>query len=142
VLLKTETECRRYVEGELDRAVRSIPGWRAPYTGGGFSPEPESAPPLFTWKIHKTDEDSWYTLQARLDTQEFVIWFGNHQAGSISLYWIVRPAVHVSFKDVWPREDPLPLRYCLGDVLAMMIRSIEGPRRFGFCFPMNSFSIT
>ena len=137
--LTTESDARRYVEGELDRVARATPGWCAYNLETESLPETSGALPQLTWRIEKTNEVSWFTLEARLKGQEFLIWFGNHQVGAHGLHWMMRPAVHLSFEDLKPRDDLVALRFTLGDVLAAMIRSSESPRP---TFPTNSFSNT
>ena len=139
---ETREECRAYVEAELDRVVRSRPPWQA-------TPSPQSpvrsVDALF-WKITPAPEKrwpaSWYELEARLDAAEFLLWFGNHQVGAGQLCWIVHPAIHVAFKDLWPRSDILAIRYSLGDVLEEVIRSLESPHQYIMRFDMNTFSMT
>jgi hypothetical protein len=54
----------------------------------------------------------------------------------------MRPAVHVAFADLHPRDDPIALCYPLRDVLASMIRSLDLPATVGTRFDLNSQSLT
>ncbi len=103
MVIKTDKDCRAYVEAELDHLVRSRAGWHA-----GRSVWVQ-APPL-SWTLGRDVGEGWYTLEARMDRAEFLIWFGNHDVGAAGIHWIVRPAVHVAFDDLWPRSDPLAIR--------------------------------
>ncbi len=135
MVIKTDKDCRAYVEAELDHLVRSRAGWHA-----GRSVWVQ-APPL-SWTLGRDVGEGWYTLEARVDDGEFLIWFGNHQVGAEGLHWIVRPAVHVAFADLWPRSDPLAIRYTLSDVLDYMIASLDAPRPFVSRFELNTESLT
>lgn len=140
--LGSTAECRAYVEAELDRVVRSRPGWRAAPATVAEYPETATDPPALVWMIRPPEAELWYTLQADLGGCEFLIWFGNHRVGLQGLHWIMRPAVHVSFRDLWPREDPLRWRWRLGDVLTEMIESLSEPQGFATRFDLNTFSAT
>ena len=137
MVIKTDEECCTYVEGELNHLVQSQPGWHMTRS---------VAVPLrpLTWNLGRDApaEAAWYTLEARMDRAEFLIWFGNHQVGAEGLHWIMRPAVHVAFGDLWPRGDQIAVRFTLGDVLRWMIASLAGPRRDVMRFAMNSASMT
>ena len=141
---KTREECRKYVEAELDRVVRSRPGWKAVQ----HALTPDDMPDALSWRVAPASssaqawQDSFYTLEARMTTEEFLLWFGNHAVGVENLHWIVRPAVHVAFKDLWPRDDVLGIRFSLGDVLAEIISSLDMPSHFAMRFPLNFMSAT
>lgn len=81
-------------------------------------------------------------VEGDLGRGEVVIWFGNHQVGVPGLHWVMRPAVHVAFADLHPREDPVGLRFSLRDVLGCMIRSLSLPGSPMTRFEPNSFSLT
>ena len=139
---KTLEECRTYVEVELDRVVRSRPPWQA-------TPSPQSPDrpaDALSWTISPAPEKrwpaSWYELEARFGAAEFLLWFGNHQVGHQQLSWIVHPAIHVAFKDLWPRPDVLAIRFSLGDVLEEVIGSLELQHQYLMRFEMNTFSMT
>src|SRR5262245_11454835 len=112
--LDTIEDCRAYVADELRQLVRSHPGWHA-----GRSTEAPVRP--LTWNLGREIGEGWYTLEGRMVHREFLIWFGNHQVGAEDVHWIIRPAVHVAFDDLWPRSDSIAIRASLGDVLAYMI---------------------
>jgi hypothetical protein len=140
---ETTEACRTYVEGELDRAVRSRPGWQAVQT----TDSPDALPDSLSWTIMPTTNrgvwpESWYTLEARFTTKEFVLWFGNHQVGVGGLHWILHPAVHVAFKDVSPRSDSVNIQFRLADFLEEVLRSLEMPRQMAMRFEMNTLSPT
>ena len=138
MLLKTEKECRAYVEAELEHLVRSCPGWHA----GRCLDVPVR--PL-SWNLGRDEIDrcaSWYTLEACMHHAEFLIWFGNHQVGAGGLHWIMRPAVHVAFEDLLPRSDDVGIHYTLSDVLSSMIDSLAAPTQAMLRFDMNTFSMT
>jgi hypothetical protein len=146
-------ECRAYVERELERVVRSR-GWYATAnpqlrTRGWSNP---ATPPLHTrgandvaWTISPMPikaEGQWYGLEARMATEEFILWFGNHQVDIGGLHWFLHPAVHVAFEDLSPRADVLNIHYSLGDVLEVIIRSLEMPPQMAIRFEMNTYSLT
>ena len=139
----TPEACRTYVEAELDRVVRSR-GWHATTT----PPSPDYPAKDLSWTISPTPipkikwHASWYGLEARLATQEFILWFGNHQVGAEGLDWVLHPALHVLFTDLWPREDILDIHCSLGDVLEVVIRSLELPQQMAIRFEMNTVSVT
>ena len=132
-------DCSRYVEAEVARAIGGLKGWRVVYSSDESDTRQEKASPCLTWKLDRVSDQSWYLLESREETQEFLIWYGNHQVGAQGLHWIMRPAVHISFDDLWPRNDPLPFKFGLADVLSVMIRSLEYDRP---SFPLNTFSLT
>jgi hypothetical protein len=141
---ETPEECRRYVEAELDRVVRSRPDWMA-------VPNPQMPGDMhegLSWNLapastsHPSWQASFYTLEARMRTEEFLLWFGNHAVGAENLHWIIRPAVHVAFNDLWPRNDVLGIRFSLGDVLEVIIGSLDMPSQFLMRFPLNFLSAT
>jgi hypothetical protein len=133
--LETPEECGTYVEAELRRLGQSQPGWHASRS----SDMPER---LLTWSIRRGTGEGWYTLEARMVEHEFLIWLGNHQVGEAGLHWIMRPAVHVAFSDLWPRNDPIALRYSLADVLGHMISTLALPGQLVTRFDLNSYSHT
>ena len=139
---KSREECRAYVEAELDRVVRSRPPWQVTPS----LQSPDGPADALSWTITPAPENrwpaSWYELEARFGAAEFLLWFGNHQVGAEKLSWIVHPAVHVAFKDLWPRSDVLPIRFSLGDVLEAVIGSLDLPGQHIMRFEMNTFSMT
>ena len=147
--LRSREECGRYVEGELDRVIRSRPGWSA----RGATPEysyrcaasRDIAAEAMAWTILNSGGhygESWYRLEAHLIRQEFLVWFGNHQVGIEGLHWIMRPAVHVAFDDLEPMAEPFRFRFRLGDVLEVMMRSLDKPSSTETRFDLNNFSLT
>lgn len=145
---REDTDVRRYVEAELNRVLSAHESWRVHTWRGGLPDylplEPKDTEGLW-WVLTTTEEspydDSWYTLEARRDTEEFLIWFGHGQVGSGGLHWIIRPAVHVAFQHLGPHPYT-HVEYRLGDVLDMMIRSLDSPHHFTQIFEMNTFSLT
>src|SRR5438445_7444460 len=100
--LQSSVACDAYVQHELRTLIQRGSSWHATPA----SPDAPGVPPdgnRLSWKLTRTDTpDSWYVLEARIDSQEFLIWFGNHQVGAEGLHWIMRPAVHVAFRDLAP----------------------------------------
>ena len=139
--LSSESTCRAYVETQLAQLARKRPAWNAASAPTWHDPAFRTRPDRIAWNVTPSDRNGSYTLEARLDDGEFVVWFGNHQVGAEGLHWIMRPAVHVAFTDLAPRNDPVNLPYTLCDVLDQMIstvdRPISGPR-----FELNDFSLT
>lgn len=135
--LRTPEECITYVARELDRLVKSHAGWHA-----GRSVVMDD-PPL-SWKVGLDRAiPYWYLLEARLNEQEFLIWFGCYEVGAPWLHWLMRPAVHVAFDQLMPSKDPLLNRFTLKDVLSAMITSVDDPTRLTEVpFPPNTFSDT
>lgn len=134
--LNTDDECRAYVEAQLQRLVQSNPRLHA-----ARSPDVPVLP--LSWELGRDPPGSgWYILEARMGQREFLIWFGNHQVGAEGLHWIMRPAVHVAFDDLWPRSDPVGIHYSLSDVLARMFGSLDAPPGLGFHFELNNVSLT
>ena len=144
---KDVDDCRRYVEGELDRVVRSRSGWFASPAIAHASEPPPTAPRAevsAAWRIRQGSKAGapWYLLEASLGDQEFRIWFGNHQVGVAGLSWIMRPAVHVAFDSLTPMERPFELGFSLGDVLEAMIASPQGDGFARASFALNTYSLT
>ena len=141
---ETTEECRQYVERELARTFQSQTGWHIGFAHGPNDLLGYTAPemPRMRWKIYHVEEDSWYNLDARMDEREFVVWFGNHQVGAEGLHWIMHPAVHIAYDDLWPRSDLVAIRYGLGDVLQWMIASLGMPRQLQTRFDLNTFALT
>jgi hypothetical protein len=143
VNLPSKDACRVYVDAELDRTVRAIPGWRAdswaPQDAGFLNPHIH--PTAMLWRIGHHDLRGWYMLEARIDDEEFLFWFGNHQVGAAALHWILRPAIHVAFAALHPAQEVTVFEYTLGDVLTALIDPAERtqpPHRL----EMNDFSLT
>ena len=83
--LKSLVDCNRYVEAELDRTVRRLPGWVATATDvlewHGPGPMRSRSSGVQAWRVAPADGRGWYRLDAALHEQEFIIWFGHRQAG-------------------------------------------------------------
>lgn len=139
VRLATEAQCREYVEAELAHLLRSRPTWHVDRT--------VNVPlrPL-TWNVGCDEEalrGSWYTLEANMAGAEFLVWFGNHQASAESIFWIMRPAVHIAFQDLTPQGDrAADLNVRLSEVLALMIRSLGRPVPGLMRYEPNTYSPT
>jgi hypothetical protein len=139
----TKESCRVYVDAELDRTVRAIPGWQADAWSGQDAGllNPHVRPAAMLWRIGRHNLHGWYTLEARIDEGEFLFWFGNHQVGAGGLHWILCPAIHVAFAALHPAQDATVFQYTLGDVLTTLIDPTEQtqpPHRL----EMNDFSVT
>ena len=139
--LKSLDDCSRYVEAELDRTVRRLPGWVATATDvlewHGPGPMRSLSSGVQAWRVAPADGRGWYRLDAALHEQEFIIWFGHRQAGIESLQWIMCPALHVTFDDLAPTQS-ISLTFGIGDVLQAMIASAGSPYPV---FPLNGFSV-
>ena len=134
--LNTDAECRAYVEAQLEILHRSDPRLHR-----ARAPDVPIRP--LTWDLGRDPAGSgWYRLEARMDQREFLIWFGNQQVGAEGVHWIMRPAVHVAFDDLWPRSDPLAIRRSLSDVLSWMFASLDAPRGLMMRFDTNTVSLT
>ncbi len=133
MVIATADECRSFVEAQLERIAQSHPGWHS-------SRSTEVGAPPLSWTLG--NGTGWYLLEARLTDREFLIWFGNHQVGAGGLHWIVRPAVHLAFADLEPRNDPIGLHYTLSDVLEYMIQTLSAPNVLVSRFEVNTFSLT
>ena len=132
--LQSYDQCVAYVDSELDRLRQLRPDWH-----WGHSTDVPVAP--LKWTVGR-DFGEYYTLEARMDYGEFVIWFGHHQVGAEGLHWIMQTAVHVAFEDLQPREDALAIRYGLSDVLDNMICTLNSPPQFLLRFATNTHSLT
>jgi hypothetical protein len=133
--LASADECCVYVESQLDALVRS--------NGRIHAARSTDVPgrPL-TWRLGSDPPGTgWYTLEARLAEEKFLVWFGNHQVGAEGIHWIMRPAVHIAFDDLWPRSDLVAIHSSLSDVLVWMFRSMDQPG-FALRFETNTFSLT
>jgi hypothetical protein len=122
---------------ELEAVAASCPGWTVKNTTD------TSNDSLFLkLELEGQALTFWYTIEARLRDQEFLIWFGNYQVGISQVHWIMRPAVHVGFADI--SKGPTALwRFSLGDVLRDMILSLENPGGLEeLRFQPNTFSMT
>jgi len=138
--LRSRFECETYVDAELRRVTRSFPDFRTQ-----SAPTDDFHGPVagaFSRRLcHRDNPDFWYTIEARPASEEFLVWFGNYQEGFHNIFWIMRPAVHIAFRDLAPNDDIPPLRFSLSDVLIQMIGTLRSPRGGGR-FPMNTFSLT
>jgi len=136
--VRTEEQIRAYVERQLDELIRARPDWHS------FVSTEVPGTPL-VWQVSRRWNQgprSWYTVQADLAREEILIWYGNHQVGAPgTIYWIMRPAVHVAFADLQPRDDPLGLPYGLKDILDFMISSLDLPG-VAMKFQENAESLT
>ena len=136
--LETPEECRTYAEAEFERLVESRPGWHV--NRSVFPPAHQ-----LSWDLSRDQgeqSDGGYTIEGKMHDGEFLIWFGNHQVGAGGLNWIMRPAVHVAFEDLWPRSDVLGIRYSLCDVLDLMIQSLSTATPAMLRFDVNTASLT
>lgn len=134
--ISNDAACTSYVNEQLRDFLGRRPAWHAA--------RPPSVPeePL-TWTIGRNmpGADGWYRLQADMPGKQFLVWFGNHQVGAEGLHWIMRPAVHIAFDDLRPRNDSVGLHFSLSDVLDCMAASLDttyAPVQY----PLNTFSFT
>jgi hypothetical protein len=135
--ITTRAAVQKYMAHELQAVAASCPGWTVK------TPADSSEDALsFDIELQGYGMTFWYTIEARLRDQEFLIWFGNYHVGDPQLCWIMRPAVHVGFADI--SKGPTALwRYSLGDVLRDMILSLENPGGLEeLRFQPNTFSMT
>ena len=135
--ITTRGAVQDYMARELQAVAASCPGWTVK------TPADSSKDALsFDIELQGYGMSFWYTIEARLRDQEFLIWFGNYWVGDPQLSWIMRPAVHVGFADI--TKEPTGLwKYSLGDVLRNMILSLENPGGLEeLRFQPNTFSMT
>ena len=132
--LLSPAACTAYVEGELSRLSDRRPDWH-----WGRRPDVPLRP--LSWTVGRQHGE--YSLRdVCMEHHEFLVWFGHHQVGAEGVPWITRPAVHVAFEDLWPRKDPVALRFGLADVLAYMIATLDRPAQFVMRFAVNDESLT
>jgi len=77
-----------------------------------------------------------------MEDHEFVLWYGCQRVGAEGLHWILRPALHIAFEDLFPTAVPLLIRFSLGSVLAEMITTLDAAPFQRASFPLNTFSLT
>ena len=126
--------CRNYVQAELDHLMSLQPGWH-------FTAPIDVPPQLLTWNLGRDTPvaASWYTLEARFDRAEFLIWFGHHELKVGGLESIMRPAVHLAFAALRTYERPSVDAFSLSDVLQHMIYTLDLPLGFrSLHFEMNT----
>ncbi len=91
-----------------------------------------------TWRIERPKQTwaTFYTIEARLEDSEFVIWFGYNSSGAWATRHIMRPAIHLRFEDLGfaAREFPASLReqFTLAEVIEEMLAQ----------YPMNVLALT
>jgi len=139
-------DLREYVESELHRVTGAHPEWHVEFQPVGYrvpADSPGRRNDQLVWRLAKQSEDGDYVLEADPDGQQFLIWFGHHQAGADPFVtWIMRPAVHISFEALWPPHG-FPRHFRLGDVLEWMIQGDRGDRgRRPIAYPPNYLSLT
>jgi hypothetical protein len=143
--ITTRDAVQEYMVRELQAVAASCPGWTVQ------TPADSSKDALsFKFELEGHALTFWYTIEARLRDQEFLIWFGNYRLGDPRLCWIMRPAVHIGFADIskgptGPSNVSLGsfLNVSLGDVLRDMILSLENPGGLEeLRFQPNTFSMT
>lgn len=141
-------DCASYAEAELTRILRSRPSWQVtPATAPAerFTPaQPGSHRPqgeIRVWRISLSSGGNrkWYRLEADLHEEEFLIWFGNRQVGAEGIHHIMRPAIHVAFRDLSPMDHLELADFTLGSVLELMLDSVSAG---GLAFEPNDFSLT
>jgi hypothetical protein len=144
-VLDSEEAVRRYAEAELERTIRTR------HQEFEVSLMKDSshqridvvtfAEPGIRWRITRRENPvpRWYTLEARLDQAEFVIWFGYSGQSALGTEKIMRPAVHVRFEDLrFAAKYYSPELFTLGAVLERML-SLETYR---LTFPLNVIGLT
>ncbi len=141
--LDSEAAVRQYAEDELRRSIRA----RHPELEVKFMDEIRSGdmsefdPKGVWWRITPPQGDlpKWYTLQARVDEGEFLIWYGYSTHGPLETKEIMRSAVHVRFRDLLFASQEFPEVYreqfTLGAVLEWMLRAPDA-------YPMNVLAFT
>lgn len=135
--ITTRGAVEEYMARELQAVAASCPGWTVKNTTDSSNDS------LFlNVELEGHALTFWYTIEARLRDQEFLIWFGNYQVGIAQVHWIMRPAVHVGFADVVENHRRIA-SFSLRDVLREMILSLENPGGLETLhFQPNTFSMT
>jgi hypothetical protein len=141
--LDSEAAVRQYAEDELRRSIRAT----HPELEVKFMDEIRSGDmsefdlPGIWWRITppRGEWPKWYTLQARVDEGEFLIWYGYSTHGPSDTKEIMRSAVHVRFRDLLFASQEFPEvyreRFTLGAVLEWMLHAHED-------YPMNVLALT
>ena len=136
--LKSNVELREYVEAELDRSVRKD----YPELQVEFVDEvTEKTPQDLCWYIIRPEgrvgRNESYTVDARPDRKEFLIWYGVHVGGAAWSSPALSRCVHVHFPEALPETVSSRLRseLSLGAALEVMLSDQES-------YPMNCFALT
>ncbi len=136
--LRSTTEIRQYVEGEIARTVRAKhPGLKVE-----LASEVSDAPTQdLCWYVIRPEgragRNESYTVEARPDRREFLIWYGVHTGGAAWSSLALSRCVHVHFPDILPETISKRLRteLSLGAALEAMLADQD-------MYPMNCFALT
>ncbi len=124
--LDTEEAVRNYVEAELDQFRARHPELIVTLRE---APDGFLSTRGITWRITRPKQtwETYYTIEARLDDRELLIWFGYSSAGAWGTHHIMRHAVHIRFRDLGfaAREFPKDLaeQFTLNEVLEEMLQT-------------------
>lgn len=136
--LRSQAEIRQYVEGELARTVRTkYPALKVELT----SEIADAATQDLCWYVIRPEgrggRNESYTLEARPDRKEFLIWYGVHTGGAAWSSLALSRCVHVHFPDILPETISGRLRaeLSLGAALDVMLADQD-------MYPMNCFALT
>jgi hypothetical protein len=138
------SEIRDYVEKELARTIRNHPDPKVVH-GGRWEGASGVRKGDLIWTI-EGPPDPWqvdYAIEARVEDEELLIWFGYSSAGALQTRHLMRPAVHLSIQDLafattqYGRTADV---FSLGAILELMLRCRD--RNADLRFPMNNCALT
>ncbi len=135
--LRTKTQITDYVEAQYAEIKSQYPEFELTCWEDQVYDGPPSNP---AWSIGRPDSSAFYTLEARPDQREFVIFYGHYSAGAnppVGAVPLYQRAVHVYFPDAWPPGFRKELwdTASLRSALLMMLANQE-------TYPMNWISLT
>ena len=136
--LQTTADIRQYVEGEFARSVRAkYPELKVELTNEVTDTTTED----LCWYVIRPEgrggRNESYTVEARPDRREFLIWYGVHTGGAAWSSLALSRCVHVHFPDILPETISGRLRaeLSLGAALDVMLADQD-------MYPMNCFALT
>ena len=133
---------REYVESELDRTVRDHPDIRVSKGAEWVDQQSDAIARELMWTITDQDSGGDYIIEARVEYDELLIWFGSSSAGGGGIHQIMAPAVHIHLGSLLAEWCPYP-RKSFDSLSAVLERMLKSRGRLSeIVYPMNNRYLT